>query len=120
MDEYASIRLTLDWATATTLPRVMVTAASPQSTAVMFGWARGSTPPNRRMSAAKTAALEPVAMKAETLVGAPSYTSGAHMWKGTAEILKPNPTRRSPTPARNMAECGRPATAAAMRSKVVL
>ena len=27
-----------------------------------------------------------------TVVGAPSYASGAHMWKGTAEILKSSPT----------------------------
>ena len=26
-------------------------------------------------------------------VGDPSYTSGVHIWKGTAEILKARPTR---------------------------
>ena len=30
--------------------------------------------------------------KLVTDVGAPSYTSGVHMWKGTAETLKANPT----------------------------
>src|SRR5450759_3332559 len=31
-------------------------------------------------------------MKAVIGVGAPSYTSGVHMWNGTAAILKPKPT----------------------------
>ena len=35
--------------------------------------------------------LEPVARNRETGVAAPSYTSGAHMWKGTAAILNPYP-----------------------------
>ena len=30
-----------------------------------------------------------------TLVGAPSYTSAAHRWKGTSEILKNNPTMKN-------------------------
>ena len=37
-------------------------------------------------------------MNAVAGVGAPSYTSGAHMWKGTAATLKPNPTRSIPAP----------------------
>jgi hypothetical protein len=32
-------------------------------------------------------------------VGAPSYTSGVHMWNGAAATLKPNPTRSSAIPA---------------------
>src|SRR5512137_526355 len=49
----------------------------------------------RRRSTANPAALEAVDKKPATGVGAPSYTSGAQKWKGTAEILKPNPTRMS-------------------------
>ena len=37
---------------------------------------------------AKPAAFEPTERKATTGVGEPSYTSGVHWWKGTAEILK--------------------------------
>ena len=33
------------------------------------------------------------------MVGAPSYTSGAHMWKGTLAILKPKPTSRNAAPS---------------------
>jgi hypothetical protein len=40
------------------------------------------------MMAAKPAALEAVDRKAVTGVGAPWYTSGAHMWKGAAATLK--------------------------------
>ena len=38
----------------------------------------------------KAAVLTPAAMNAVTGVGAPSYASGAHMWNGTAAILKPS------------------------------
>src|SRR5206468_8317305 len=31
-------------------------------------------------------------------VGAPSYTSGVHMWNGTAEILKQKPANRKTSP----------------------
>ena len=40
---------------------------------------------------ANAADLEPTAMYAATGIGAPSYVSGAHMWKGTAATLKPSP-----------------------------
>ena len=39
------------------------------------------------------AILGTIAKKAVIEVGAPSYTSGVHMWNGTAEILKAKPTR---------------------------
>src|SRR6478735_1645084 len=52
-----------------------------------------------RISIAKDAAFEPTERNAVIGVGAPSYTSGAHMWNGTAAILKPNPTRSSAIPA---------------------
>mgnify|MGYP003541736399 CR=1 FL=1 len=37
-------------------------------------------------------------MSAVTLVGAPSYTSGIHMWTGAAATLNPSPTRTRPAP----------------------
>ena len=36
-------------------------------------------------------------MNAVTIVGAPSYASGVHMWNGTADTLNANPTASSPT-----------------------
>ena len=44
-----------------------------------------------RSSIANDAAFEPTERKPVMGVGAPSYTSGAHMWNGTAAILKPMP-----------------------------
>ena len=47
------------------------------------------------------ATLGAVARKRVTGVGAPSYTSGAHMWNGAAETLKANPTIRKANPNSN-------------------
>src|SRR5436853_1602770 len=44
-----------------------------------------------RISIANDAAFDPTERNAVMGVGAPSYTSGAHMWNGTAAILKPTP-----------------------------
>jgi len=41
-------------------------------------------------------------MNAVTDVGAPSYTSGVHMWKGTAATLKPSETVIRPRPSSSM------------------
>jgi len=53
---------------------------------------------NTLIRAANAAALEPTARNAVTGVGAPSYTSGDHIWNGTAEILKPKPATRKTIP----------------------
>src|SRR2546426_9398993 len=98
MDEYASMRLRFDCAMAITLPAVMVTAATAHSRTLQSGCAARSATVSTRMSAAKAAALEPVAMSAVTDVGAPSETAGAPMWEGTGEILEPKPTRSKPRP----------------------
>ncbi len=59
-------------------------------------------------------------MNAVTTVGAPSYTSGVHMWKGTAAILKAKPTRMSAAPATSNS-AGSPApTAATMPGRAVV
>ena len=46
-----------------------------------------------RRSIAKAPAFTTAAMYVVAGVGAPSYASGAHMWKGTALILNVRPTR---------------------------
>ena len=56
-------------------------------------------PAKIRSSAANAATLVAAAMNAVTGVGAPWYTSGVHMWNGTAATLKPRPTSSSATPA---------------------
>ena len=72
IEEYASIRLRFDWASATTLPTVMVTTATTHSSADQSAWAPRSATTRTRIMAAKAAALEPVAISAVIEVGAPS------------------------------------------------
>ena len=66
------MRLRFDCAMATTLPRVIVSAASTHSTAVQSAWTARTPERSSRTSTANTAAFDPVAMSAVTLVGAPS------------------------------------------------
>ena len=49
--------------------------------------------------AANAPALATAAMNPVTGEGAPWYTSGVHMWKGTAATLKAKPTIISARPA---------------------
>jgi hypothetical protein len=102
------------------LPTVIVTAAITHKSAAQSGGTPRRVTVSTRINAAKAPAFEPVAISAVTLVGAPWYTSGTHMWKGTDEILKPNPTIRSPSPIANIGSRGREASAAAMRSRFVV
>ena len=47
------------------------------------------------------------------MVGAPSYTSGTHMWKGTLATLKPKPTSSIAAPSTARADVSDEATATA-------
>src|SRR5512146_540509 len=97
MEEEARSRLRLVWAMATRLPSVMVTAETTPITAgqgTPSSPASGAVPPctpnterKKRSASAKPAALGPTERKAVKGVGAPSYTSGHHMWNGTAATL---------------------------------
>src|ERR1700722_3234375 len=62
----------------------------------------------------KLATLELDATNAALQVGAPWYTSGAHMWKGAAAILKPNPATTMTMAIVNSGSAGETLTAAAM------
>src|SRR5215467_2385859 len=99
MLEYASIRLTLVCATPTTVPTIIVSAATGQSTGLQLARMGASADRNTRTNAAKAAAFTPVDMNAVTAAGAPSYASGVHMWNGTADTLNAKPTVSSPTAA---------------------
>ncbi len=101
MEEYASIRFTLSWSRADRFPTVMVRNARTHRMFVIAGPSAGKVSSVTRSSAAKAAAFTPAAMNAVTTVGAPWYASGVHMWKGTSDTLKANPTRSSPTPTVN-------------------
>ncbi len=58
---------------------------------------RGSPKPTTKMrkSTAKAALFTATAMYVVVGVGAPSYASGVHMWKGTALILNASPATTS-------------------------
>src|SRR5207237_5270439 len=73
-----------------------------------------------RSSIANEAAFEPTDRNAVTGVGAPSYTSGAHMWNGTAAILNPTPatTRITASTSRGSRSC--PTNAVAITRRLVV
>ena len=86
-------------ATAATAPNTIEAMAMKiriccQSAAILPGKATTST----RASRPSAAALGAAEKKAATGVGAPSYTSGVHMWNGTAETLKARPDRMKTMP----------------------
>ena len=95
IDEYASIRLRLLCVSAATLPTVIVTIASTSNSSTQSALSVGSPSRKIRSSIANDAAFDPTDRNAVTGVGAPSYTSGAHMWNGTAAILNPMPAATS-------------------------
>src|SRR5919109_3622718 len=96
MLEYASIRLMFVCTTPTTVPRIIVAAATTVSTGIHSSFSGSSGDRKTRTKAANAAAFTPVDMNAVTIVGAPSYASGVHIWNGTAETLNAKPTIRSP------------------------
>src|SRR3954464_15413036 len=91
------MRLTFDCATPTTVPTIIVAAATTQSASAQVPRSGANAEKNTRTNAANAAALTPVDMKAVTAGGAPSYASGVHMWNGTAATLKAKPTITRPT-----------------------
>jgi len=112
------MRFTLDCVTAAMLPTVIVTIAttSNSSRQIRRSWSAGLRR-RMRISIAKDAAFEPTERNAVTGVGAPSYTSGAHMWNGTAAILKPTPatTRMTASTRRGSFSCPAKAVAITLR-----
>ena len=91
------------WRIAARFPSVIVSAASTDSTdaqPVKSNTSSGlaNAVPIRRTMAPNAAAFTPAAMNPVTGVGAPSYASGAHMWKGTAATLNASATRMKYSP----------------------
>ena len=56
------------------------------------------------------------AMNAVSGVGAPSYTSGVHMWNGAAEALNASPAMIMARPKTSSASCSWPAAAIPAKS----
>ena len=107
MLEYASMRLILVWDTATIFPRIIDAAAMSAITSLSVGSAFSAKGLKTRRNPENAAALPPVAMKPLTVVGAPSYTSGAHMWNGNAATLNKSPTSTRARPTTKTGECAR-------------
>src|SRR5215212_10650499 len=60
--------------------------------------------PITRSSSDIAATFGAVAKNTVTGVGAPSYTSGVHMWNGTADTLNASPTSTNTMPTTSPAE----------------
>src|SRR3954447_20870761 len=99
IDEYASIRFTSVCATARTEPTIIVATASAYTYGCQSALYASNVTTNTRSRPANAAAFTAEAMNATTGVGDPWYTSGVHVWNGTAAILNPNPTSSRPNPA---------------------
>src|ERR1700680_2804996 len=88
----------LRWPMAAKAPRPM--EAMERKTVICCHW--GTTVGNAsiatRTNSATAATLGAAEKKAVTGVGAPSYTSGVHMWNGTADTLNARPAKRKTRP----------------------
>src|SRR5271165_2792920 len=76
----------------------MEMVASAASAGAQLGWAPIRATSKKRRNTPSAATLVVTAMNAVTGVGAPSYTSGVHWWKGATEALKHRPATHSATP----------------------
>src|SRR3990172_4858061 len=92
------MRLMLLWGMASRLPTTMLKPDRPATSRLQCGASPSSGPTNTRMTTAKPAAFGATDGKPVTGVGAPSYTSGPHMWKGAAVILKASPPSTNTMP----------------------
>src|SRR5882757_7555461 len=83
---------------ATTLPIAIDSTDSTTSIWLQSACEPASASGRSRMASANAASFEAVPMNSVTHVGEPSYTSGIHMWNGTAPSLNPIPTIRNAMP----------------------
>src|SRR3954471_22272656 len=91
MLEYASMRLRFFWARPIALPAIIDAIATPKIAGYHCQASVWKPSSHTRMKEANAAAFTVAAMNAVIADDDPSYTSGAHMWNGTAAILKPKP-----------------------------
>ena len=97
-----------------------VSAADTDRISVQSAWNARSAPRTRRSRTTNPAALEAVEAKATIGVGPPSYTSGAHMWKGTAAILNPTAASTRISPNNSSGSVARPASAFVSPESIVV
>ena len=87
------MRFTSRWAIAAKLPIASDATASTATAVVQISLCSGNAVTRIRSMTTSPAIFVAPAMNAVTLVGAPWYTSGVHMWKGAAETLNASPAR---------------------------
>ena len=98
MVEKANMRLRLVCAIAARLPTNSEPMESTISICCQSGASGNMPSTSRRMTMANAASLGAPPMSRVTAVGAPWYTSGIHMWKGTAPILNAKPATTKTRP----------------------
>ena len=101
-------------------PTVIVTTASTKKKSAHSSPSDGKPTTKIRRSMANDAAFDPTDRNAVTGVGAPSYTSGAHIWNGTAAILNPMPAPTRITASTSIIVESCPLNAAAMPARLVV
>src|SRR5579871_2108352 len=92
------MRLTFDWTSAARLPITSDATAIAANATDQRCSSRGNAVVTRRNASTSAATFVAADIHAVTGVGAPSYTSGVHMWNGAADILKPSPATTSAIP----------------------
>ena len=97
-----------------------MTIASTSNSSRQSALIAGSPSRKIRSSIANDAAFDPTERNAVIGVGAPSYTSGAHMWNGTAAILKPMPATTRMTASTSRGSRSWPANAVAIARRFVV
>src|SRR5262245_37119557 len=117
MAEYASMRLRLDCAMATTLPNTSDNTASGASMSCQVAPTLPMPWASNRNANANDAIFGSVDRNSVTAVGAPLYTSGTHMWNGTAPNLKATATTMNTRPRMTPA-LGSPITLTASSSRL--
>src|SRR5580692_11395680 len=104
MPEYPSRRLRSCCASIPTFPTIIEIPATIQiGRSNALPAADGNAAYANRANTASTAALVATLINAVTGNGAPSYTSGAHVWNGTNLFLNASPTKNNPAPNQNTA-----------------
>src|SRR5665213_532853 len=99
IDEYAIIRLMSFCTRAAMAPTRRLRIAIPQTIGCQSDLKVPNDDTKTRSKAANAPALAMAAISPVTGDGEPWYTSGDHIWNGTAAILKPNPTNSRARPA---------------------
>src|SRR3954447_14283874 len=104
MEEYAISRLMLDCPIAASAPSTIEAIDTMITRICHAPTSEANDVPITRSSSDIAATFGAVATNTVTRVGAPSYTSGGHMWNGTAETLNAKPTSTNTIPTTNPAE----------------